>query len=488
MNLAHILETGRHDAPALVADGVTWTYADVRGAVAVLARDLAGRGLAPGDRVGLLAANTPAFVVGAFAALSAGLAVVPCNPQSPTPELRRELERTGVRLALVDTTPAAARHDPGALGTALLVVDPAPVPAAAPAEIVERDADAPAFLLHTSGTAGPPAAAVLTHANLLANLAQVAAHPGAALTPSDVVLGVAPLCHVFGLNAVLHPALAAGACVVLVPDFDAAATLALLDARRVSIVSGPPALWDALATACEDPTVFGQVRLALSGAAPLDARTVGRVAERCGVDLQQGYGLTEAAPVVTLAVATDAPASSVGVPLPGVEVRLVDEVGRDVLVGDEGEVWVRGANVFAGYWDDPDATARALTRDGWLRTGDIAVVDDHGFVTLVDRIKDCIIVSGFNVHPAEVEAILLEDPAVAAAVVVGVPSARTGERVEATVVPAAGATVDVDALVARCRGALARYKVPTAVHVAASVPRGVTGKALRRKLRPPADS
>lgn len=488
MNLAHILDSGPGEAPALVADGLTWTYADLRGAVGQLQRALEARGVAAGDHVGLLAANTPGFVVAAFAALAVGAAVVPGNPQSPTPELRRELVHAGVRLVLTDASGAAARHDAAALGLDLLVVDPAPLPAAAPATIVDRPDDAPAFLLYTSGTAGPPAAAVLTHANLLANLAQVAAHPGAALEPADVVLGVAPLCHVFGLNAVLHPALAAGASVALVAAFDAAEVVELIASRRVTVVSGPPALWDALAAATGDPHAFAGVRVALSGAAPLDARTVRLVADRCGVALRQGYGLTEAAPVVTLAVGTDAAASSVGVPLPGVEVRLVDEVGEDVLVGDEGEVWVRGPNVFAGYWDDADATARALTHDGWLRTGDVGVVDDDGHLTLVDRVKDCIIVSGFNVHPAEVEAVLLEDPTVAAAVVVGVPHAHTGERVEATVVPAPGATVSVDALLARCRAALARYKVPAAIHVADVVPRGVTGKALRRKLRPPADS
>lgn len=488
MNLALILEHGRSDAPALVADGLTWTYGDVRGAAAVLGRDLVARGLAAGDRVGLVAGNTPAFVVGAAAVLAVGATVVPLNPQSPTAELRREVEVADVALVLADAA-AIGAHDPAGLGAPeVRLVDPLPLPAAAPLVPVEVADDAPAFLFFTSGTAGPPAAAVLTHANVLANLAQVAGHPGAAITTADVVLGVAPLCHVFGCNAVLLPALAAGACVVLVDRFDAAATLALLDTRRVSIVSGPPALWDALADACHDPTVFGQVRLALSGAAPLDPRTVTAVAERCGVDLQQGYGLTEAAPVVALAVGTDAPASSVGVPLPGLEVRLVDELGADVLVGDEGELWVRGPNVFAGYWRDPDATARALTRDGWLRTGDVAVVDDHGWLTLVDRVKDCIIVSGFNVHPAEVEAVLLDEPGVLAAAVTGAPHRATGERVEATVVLAAGATVTPDALIERCRTRLARYKVPAAVRVVDEIPRGVTGKALRRKVRSAGDS
>jgi long-chain acyl-CoA synthetase len=272
--------------------------------------------------------------------------------------------------------------------------------------------------------------------------------------------------------------------VALVEHFDAVATLELIGRRRVTIVSGPPALWDALAAACHDPTVFGAVRLALSGAAPLEHRTVDAVRHRCGVQLQQGYGLTEAAPVVTLALGTDAPASSVGVPVAGLEVRIVDELGADVLIGDEGELWVRGPNVFAGYWGDPDATDRALTHDGWLRTGDIAVVDENGWISLVDRMKDLIIVSGFNVHPGEVESVLLAHPDVRDAAVTGAPNPGTGERVEATVVLAVDARADVDALVEHCRARLARYKVPAVIRLAATLPHGLTGKVLRRELRP----
>jgi long-chain acyl-CoA synthetase len=487
VNLANILEHGRSDAPALVHGAETWTYAALRAAVADLAIRLSAEGCNPGDHVGLLAANNPSFVVGAFGALTAGLVVVPLNPQSPPLELARELALTEVRLVLADDAAAAAH---GAATRALgadRIVPIAPQRFAGPAPTAHRSvgvgAEAPAFLLFTSGTAGPPAAATLLHGNLRANLEQVAAHPGAAIMPADVVLGVAPLGHVFGLNAVLNPALAAGACVVLVEHFDAASTLALIGARRVTIVSGPPALWDALAGACHDPTVFGTVRLALSGAAPLEHRTVEAVHVRCGLRLQQGYGLTEAAPVVAMAVGTDAPASSVGVPLPGLEVRIVDELGADVLIGDEGELWVRGSNVFAGYWGDPDATDRALTRGGWLRTGDIAVVDENGWISLVDRMKDLIIVSGFNVHPGEVESVLLAHPAVREAVVIGVAHSGTGERVEATVVlDETGA--NADDLVAHCRERLARYKVPSVVQVVDALPHGLTGKVLRRELRP----
>ena len=488
MNLAHVLERGPDDAVALIADEQRWTYRTLRAATAELARQLSASGLLPGDRIGLVAANNPAFVVGAFAGLGAGLVVVPLNPQSPGPELARELAVTGARVVLADRA-SAERFAAAELGVTRIVsvgagsaIASASITAFAPVEV---DRDTPAFLLFTSGTAGPPAAAILSHANLRANLDQVAAHHGAEVLSTDVVLAIAPLCHVFGLNAVLHPALEAGATVVLVEHFEPSAALAAIAAHHVTVVSGPPALWDALAHSCHDPAVFADVRLAVSGAAPLDDRTVAAVSTRCGVSLRQGYGLTEAAPAVALSIGTDAPASSVGVPVPGLEVRLVDEVGDDVPIGDEGEIWVRGPNVFQGYWGDRDATDRAIDGHGWLRTGDIAVVDERGWLTLVDRAKDLIIVSGFNVHPGEVEAVILAFPGVEEAAVIGVADSGSGERLEASVVLTNGAAVSEAELIEHCRGQLARYKVPSVVRFAETLPHGLTGKVLRRALRRP---
>ncbi len=498
MNLAHVLERGPDDAVALIADEQRWTYRTLRAATAALAQQLSASGLVPGDRIGLVAANNPAFVVGALAGLGAGLVVVPLNPQSPSPELARELAVTGTRVVLADPT-AAARLAAGELAVDRVV----PIVAAASLAAgsitagsiaavfapLKVDRDSPAFLLFTSGTAGPPAAAILSHGNLRANLDQVAAHPRAAVASTDVVLAITPMCHVFGLNAVLYPALDAGATVVLVEHFEPSAALAAIADHRVTVVSGPPVLWDALADACHDPAVFAGVRLAVSGAAPLDDRTVAAVRLRCGVSLRQGYGLTEASPVVALSIGTDAPASSVGLPLPGLAVRLVDEVGDDVFIGDEGEIWVRGPNVFQGYWGDRDATARAIDGNGWLRTGDIAVVDENGWLTLVDRVKDLIIVSGFNVHPGEVETVLLSYSGVDEAAVIGVAHRGSGERLEATVVLAKGAAVGEAELIEHCRGQLARYKVPSVVRFAEALPHGLTGKVLRRTLRrPPEES
>ncbi|MEL7210727.1 MAG: AMP-binding protein, partial [Actinomycetota bacterium] len=270
-----------------------------------------------------------------------------------------------------------------------------------PVERVERDEDDLAVLIFTSGTAGLPRAAMLSHGNLLANIEQGQRDPARRRTTDDVVLGVLPLFHIFGLNVVLGATLAVGARIVLIERFDPESCLETVANKAITDITGPPTLWAALAAhPGASPWAMESVNRATSGASRLTEEVAHAVRERLGLDLKEGYGLTETAPVVATSLGTDAPVGSIGRPISGVEVRLVDEEGDDVYVGDPGELWVRGPNVFQGYWNDPDATHRALTDDGWLRTGDIAVVDDDGFLYLVDRAKDLIIVSGFNVHPA----------------------------------------------------------------------------------------
>jgi long-chain acyl-CoA synthetase len=233
---------------------------------------------------------------------------------------------------------------------------------------------------------------------------------------------------------------------------------------------------------------FASVRTALTGAAKMPEHTTRALHERFGLLVTEGYGLTECSPVVTTTTDVDKATAltkigSIGRVLPGVEVRIVDDKGDDVLQGDSGEIWVRGPNVFRGYFEDAQATARALSPDGWLRTGDIAVIDSDGFLYLVDRAKDLIIVSGFNVYPAEVEEAIGEHPAIAQCAVVGVAHPHTGEAVRAYVVLKPGANLDEDALIDHCRARLARYKCPTKVLFVDRLPTGSTGKVLRRELR-----
>jgi len=294
---------------------------------------------------------------------------------------------------------------------------------------------------------------------------------------------------VFGLNAVLGLTLAAGASTVLLDHFDAAAAARTVRDERVTVLAGVPAMYHAFLELDDDaapPDAFASVRLAVSGAAALGEDVYDGMRKRFNVVVHEGYGLTEASPIVTTsAIGRRDPApGSIGPPVPGVDVRLVDVDGDDVLPGDPGEIWVRGPNVFPGYWRDTDATSRALTGDGWLRTGDVAVADDQGELSLVDRAKDLVIVSGFNVYPAEVEDALLEHPDVAEAAVVGEPDPRTGEAIVAFVVPEPGRTLDADQLVAHCSRSLARYKCPARVEVVDALPRSFAGKVLRRELRP----
>jgi long-chain acyl-CoA synthetase len=470
------------------------SYHDLRRMVAAMQQELEVAGIRPDDRIALISANDPAFVVGYLAVLGAGAVVVPLNIQSPPAELERQLAQVSVAAILVGPGGrhvTAALESPAATPVLTVQVTPPqtdPEPAAPAREAVDRGPDDLAALMFTAGTAGAPRAAMLTHGNLLANLDQVQRHPGRALQASDRALAVLPLCHIFGLNAVLGGALYVGASVLLLDRFDAARTLDLIAEHRVTILVGAPSLFAALAAAPgrDDDGALGSVRFAFSGAAPLSPEIAHAWQKRFGLALRQGYGLTEAAPVVTTAV-MDEPArpGSIGIPLPGVEVRLVDDEGDDALAGDPGEIWVRGANVFPGYWDDPGASSAALTPDGWLRTGDIAAVGDDGELAIVDRAKDLIIVSGFNVYPAEVEDAIAEHPGVAEVAVVGESDPAKGETVHAFVVTRAGQSVTAADVIAWCRVRLARYKCPSEVTFVPSLPHGVAGKLLRRSLRKP---
>ena len=461
MNLAAIVDGHPDERVAFVTPAGALTYGELRHRVDAQRAALAARGIGRGDRVGVVGANSIDFAVLYLALLGLGVIVVPLNPESPTAEIDGELAAVGASEVL-----SAPETDPGA--------------AAVP--VAEMAADDVAVLVFTSGTAGAPRAAMLTHGSLLANTTQVLSAPER-IGADDVVLGVLPVFHEYGLSVTLHLPLAAGARVVLEPRFDPVTTLERVSEHGVTILPGAPPMWIAWAGLPEiQPAAFASVRLALSGAAKLPEETAETLERRFGLVVSEGYGLTEASPIVTTSVGIEARRGSVGKPLDGVEVRLVDGEGGDVLQGDPGEIWVRGPNVFAGYWADPDATARALTPDGWLRTGDIAIVDD-GYLYIVDRAKDLVIVSGFNVYPAEVEQVIAEHPDVAEVAVVGVPHPTTGEAVRAYVVPVPGATIDEATVQAWTRQRLARYKCPSSVLVVEELPKGLTGKVLRRVLR-----
>jgi long-chain acyl-CoA synthetase len=502
MNLATIIDGHPDDAVALISRGQRTTYGELRRQVAELRGGLTRLGVEPGDRVALVSANTWFFAVTYLAAIGAGAVVVPLNPASPAAELTEQLGLVRPKVLVVGP---AGREAVADINTSAMGIDHVLVPTGVKldgaeslddlfggehAPVVEREEGDLAALLFTAGTSGSPKAAMLTHGSLRANLEQAQRHPGRAVDPDDVVLGVLPLFHIFGLNVVLGLTLYAGASVVLVERFDPVSALDTVANHKMTIVLGAPPMFTAWATmpATEAEEDGGEpmatVRLALTGAAPMPVEVAIAFHQRYGVPLRQGYGLTEASPIVTSSVVDGDPKpESIGVPLPGLEVRLVDEEGEDALEGDAGEVWVRGPNVFAGYFENAEATAAAIDAEGWLHTGDIAVTDDDGYLYLVDRVKDLIIVSGFNVYPAEVEEALMDHPGIAAVAVIGVRHPYSGETVKAFVVSEAGQHLEEDEVIEFCADRLARYKCPTKVMFVSELPQGMGGKLLRRSLR-----
>jgi long-chain acyl-CoA synthetase len=471
------------DRPALVDGDRHVTWRDLDTSVDRTARGLAASGLVPGYRVVLLMANSVEFVTSYLGCLRAGLVAVPLNTGLTAPEIAGVLADSGARLVVADAD-LADRIDT-ATARGVRVVRPDEL--TGEALLAERaDPEALALLLYTSGTSGSPRAAMLTHRALLANVEHLTglAERGdeAAMTSDDVVLGVLPLFHVFGLNAVLGWVCATGAGLVLARRFDPEGTLALVREHQVTrLPVAPPAIvaWLRRPELAES---LASVRMVLTGASALDRGVAERFHEVTGLYVHQGYGLTEAAPAVTTTLGSgrEPAPGSVGMPLPGVELRIVDEQGDDVEGDDPGEILVRGANLFSGYWPDG---ADGPGEDGWYATGDVGYLDGDGQLFLVDRKRELIIVSGFNVFPVEVEDVLQSAPGVREVAVIGVPNAETGEAVKAFVVPAQGETVDPAAVLEYAGTRLARFKCPAEIEVVDHLPHSVTGKVAKGRLR-----
>jgi long-chain acyl-CoA synthetase len=322
---------------------------------------------------------------------------------------------------------------------------------------------------------------MLSHRALLANIDQLSRIDPAVVAPDDVVLLVLPLFHIYGLNAGLGMTAATGATGVLAERFDPVETLTLVREQSVTNIIGAPPMYVAWSMLPDLRDSLGAVRLAVSGAAPLPADVLSGVVESTGKHIYEGYGLTETAPVLTTTLCSRSPKpGSIGRAIPGVELRLTDDTGDDVDDDDPGEIIVRGPNLFSGYWPDgtggPDA-------NGWFHTGDVAYADADGDLFLVDRIRELILVSGFNVYPREVEDVITSHPDVAEAAVIGVPHPYTGETVRALVVPRAGTQIDPDTVIEHVAGRLARFKCPTSVEIVDELPHSATGKVAKGKLR-----
>jgi long-chain acyl-CoA synthetase len=487
----------RGESPAFLHRGTRMTWAQVDAAVDAAAAGLLSLGLQRGDRVGVHLPNTPDFPVAYFGVLRAGLVAVPLNPGYTREELRHALGDSAARALITARSTAPTAQVVAAELEPLehLVVtgtDTAPPGAVTWDALLERGgADGPvelpldpedlAVVIYTSGTSGRPKGAMLPHRALLANLEQGAAIDPPVMAQDDVVLLVLPLFHIYGLNAALGAVAWHAATGVLVERFDPVDTLAEIRRCGVTNVVGAPPMYVAWSMLPDIGDAFSTVRIAVSGAAPLPAAILHRVLDVTGHHVFEGYGLTETAPVLTTTLMSEvAKPDSIGRPVPGVELRLLDEQGQPVEDGDPGEIVVRGPNLFVGYWPDG---ADGPDEDGWFPTGDVAYADQDGDLHLVDRRRELILVSGFNVYPREVEDVLLEHPDVAEAAVIGISHPYTGESVKAMVVKVPGSRLAADDLIAHCARSLARFKCPTSVEFVTELPKSAIGKVSKGQLR-----
>jgi len=517
LNLSSVLE--HHalltpDRPAVTCGGRTLTYEQLNAAASQVAGGLAALGMAIGDHIALSCPNVPWFPIAYFGILKAGAVVVPLNVLLKPREIAYHLKDSRAKALLAfEGTPELpmaqmARAGCDEAGCSNLVImtmspeAPSPVPGSKTlAELTRgqsprfetrrRRPDDTAVILYTSGTTGHPKGAEMTHANMLLNA--IATHE--MLVPArrggleqDVALITLPLFHSTAQTCQMNSGLYGGVRLVLLPRFDPATVLKTIVEERVEFWIGVPtmywALLDYVSSANVDVTEVGRhLRICISGGAPMPVEVMRRFESLFGVRVLEGYGLSETAPVVSFnQLQKPSKPGTVGLPIFGVDVRCVDENGAQVSTGERGEVVVRGPNVMKGYFNRPEATDEA-TRNGWFHTGDVGVIDDDGYLSIVDRKKDMILRGGFNVYPRELEEVIMTHPAVSLVAVIGVPDERLGEEVKAVVVRKPGGAVTEPELLDWFREQFAAYKYPRMVEFVESLPMGPTGKILKRALK-----
>src|SRR3954470_12737912 len=469
----------RHgDRLALKLDGAGLTYAEFDDAASRVAGLLRERGVQPGDRVGLMLPNVPYFPVIYYGILRAGAALVPMNVLLKGREVTFYLtDPEAKHLFAWHEFADAARTGAQEAGAEAIIVEPGgfeQLLAEAPStpENAERDDDDTAVILYTSGTTGTPKGAELTHHNLYKN-AEVTCRTLAQATEEDVILGALPLFHAFGQTCAMNVAVIAGACLTLIPRFNAGKALEIIKRDGVTAFEGVPTMYHGMLAAAGDHDV-SSLRLCISGGAAMPVEVMRQFEEAFGCIILEGYGLSETAPVASFNHPDrERKPGSIGTPIEGVEMKLID-----------GEIAIRGHNVMKGYWNKPDATAKAM-QDGWFLTGDVARTDDDGYFFIVDRKKDMIIRGGYNVYPREIEEVLYEHPAVSEAAVIGVPDESMGEEVGAAVVLREGAEASADDIRAFVKERVAAYKYPRKIWFPDELPKGPTGKILKREITVP---
>jgi long-chain acyl-CoA synthetase len=491
-NLAGLLTDTAARAPERVAvklDGLQLSYAELDEASARVAGLLRAKGISPGDRVGVMLPNVPYFAVVYYGILRAGGVVVPMNVLLKEREVAHYLSDSEARGLFAWHEFADAAHAGSDGASDCLLVEPGNFesllarsePSLA---IVERGGDETAVILYTSGTTGTPKGAELTHDNLRRNVEVAIGLFG--LTDDAVTLGALPLFHSFGQTCGLNAAIRVGGCLTLVPRFDAGRALEVIERDGVTVFQGVPTMYGALLGHPERGRFDAStLRLCVSGGAALPVELMRSFEEAFGCKILEGYGLSETSPIASFNHPDrERKPGSIGTPVEGVRMKVVGEDGRELPVDEVGEIAIQGHNLMKGYWRRPEATAEAI-RGGWFHTGDLARVDDDGYFFIVDRKKDMVIRGGYNVYPREIEEVLYEHEAVREAAVIGVAHPELGEEVAAAVVLVPGATVDEAELLDFVKGQVAAYKYPRLVWFVDELPKGPTGKILKREIEAP---
>ncbi len=494
-NLATNLTTTAAELPekdALRVNGQGVTYAQLHGMAARVAGTLRENGIRPGDRVAVILPNVPAFPVVYWGILLAGGIVVPMNPLLKAGEIDYFFTDSGAKIAFVwpdfveEATKGAANSGTRIVQTGAM--GPEDFEGGAPvAEPHPREDDDTAIILYTSGTTGRPKGAELTHSNINLNALR-SAKVIQEMTSDDVVMGCLPLFHVFGLVVGLNAATIAGASLALIPRFDPQAAIEVIEKERVTIMQGVPTMYAAILNhPASDGMDASSLRTCASGGSAMPLEVMRSFEEKFGCVILEGYGLSETSPVASFNMPDkERKPGTIGLAIPGCEMRCVDLDGKEVPHGEVGEIAIRGDNVMKGYWNKPEATAEAIP-DGWFRTGDLATMDDEGYFTIVDRKKDMILRGGMNVYPREVEEVIYTHPDVLEVAVVGIPDELYGEQVGAAVALKEGSTTTPEDVIAFTKERIAAYKYPRTVWVVDALPKGPTGKILRREVHAPAE-
>lgn len=466
------------------------TYGELDALTARTAGMLRAAGIEAGDRIAVMLPNRPEFAAAYYGALRAGAVVVPMNPLLKGREIRHHLSDPGVKLIFAwHGCRAEVAAGSGGLDTEVVSVAPGEFEALMAeqtpyGDVAERGPRDTAVILYTSGTTGRPKGAELTHANLTRN-----AEAGArlfALTGDDAVIGALPLFHSFGQTCGLNATLAAGGRLSLVARFEPGLVLGTIDEHRATVFMGVPTMYTALLHRPErDGFDVSRLRMCVSGGAALPVEVLHGFEDAFDCVILEGYGLSETSPIASFNLPEVRKPGSIGLPIEGTEMRVVDENGAEVATGEVGEIAVRGHNVMKGYWRRPEATAEVLDAGGWFRTGDMGRVDEDGFFYIVDRKKELIIRGGYNVYPREIEEVLYEHRAVRECAVVGVPHAELGEEVGAAVVLTQPGAISADELRAHARERLAAYKYPRHIWFLGELPKGPTNKILKREIEVP---